>query len=101
MMGLLIVDVLAARKVKATRARLVKGLTELGLSCVPSQANFVFARAKDEKTAGGAYRFLKEKGILIRYFNARLLDDGIRVSVGTDAEIDALLAALKEYFARG
>jgi len=88
-------------RVKATRARLAAGLATLGLQVVPSQSNFVFARAKDATTAAGAYRFLKEKGILIRYFPLRLLDDGLRITVGTDAEIDALLAALKEYLARG
>jgi histidinol-phosphate aminotransferase len=90
-----------AKRVRATRARLTKGLTKLGLEVVPSQANFLFARMKDAPTAAGAYRFLKERGILIRYFPARLLDDGIRVTVGTDAEVNALLAALKEYLTRG
>lgn len=90
-----------ARKVIATRTRLNKELAALGFDVVPSQSNFIFARMKSAEKAAGAYRFLKEKGILIRYFPARLLDDGIRITVGTDAEIDALLAALKEYLARG
>jgi len=89
------------RKVIATRERLTKSLSALGFEVVPSQANFVFARMKSAEKAAGAYRFLKERGILIRYFPARLLDDGLRITVGTDAEIDALLAALKEYLARG
>lgn len=90
-----------AQKVIATRERLGKSLAALGFDVVPSQANFIFARLKSAEKAAGAYRFLKGKGILVRYFPARLLDDGLRISVGTDAEIDALLAALKEYFARG
>jgi len=89
------------KKVRATRERLSGALAALGLDVVPSQSNFIFARMKDAATAAGAYRFLKERGILIRYFPARLLDDGVRVSVGTDAEVDALLAALKEYLGRG
>lgn len=89
------------RKVRATRERLSKALAALGLGVLPSQSNFIFARMKDAATAAGAYRFLKERGILIRYFPARLLDDGVRISIGTDAEVDALLAALKEYLARG
>ena len=84
-------------RVKATRAKLNTGLKALGFDTVPSQSNFVFARMKDAATASGAYRFLKERGILIRYFPARLLDDGLRITVGTDSEIAALLAALKEY----
>jgi histidinol-phosphate aminotransferase len=86
------------RKVRGTRGQLVEGLTKLGLDVIPSQANFVFARCKSAAVARGAYQFLKDRGILIRYFSPRLLDDGLRVSVGTDAEIDALLAALKECF---
>ena len=89
------------RRVRSTRERLAAGLSALGFQVVPSQANSLFARTRDAATAAGAYKFLKERGILIRYFPARLLDDGIRVSVGTDAEIEALLGALKEYFARG
>jgi len=89
------------QKVKATRVRLERGLETLGLEVVPSEANFIFTRCKDAATASGAYRFLKERGILIRYFPLRLLDDGLRISVGTDAEIDVLLTALKEYLNRG
>ena len=89
------------RRVRATRERLSKALAALGLDVVPSQSNFIFARMKDAATAAGAYRFLKERGILIRYFPVRLLDDGVRISVGTDAEVDALLAALKECLAHG
>ncbi len=84
-------------KVRATRARLEAGLRELGLRPIPSESNFIFARMKNPAQAAGAYRFLKEKGILIRYFPARLLDDGLRISVGTQDEIEALLKALKEY----
>ncbi|MEI6233461.1 MAG: histidinol-phosphate transaminase [Planctomycetota bacterium] len=87
-------------RVKATRARLNAGLTALGFKTVPSQSNFIFARMENATVAAGAYRFLKERGILIRYFPARLLDDGLRITVGTDDEIDALLAALKEYVRR-
>ncbi len=89
------------RKIRATRERLLAGLRILGLDVIPSQANFVFAHLNSAEKAAGAYRFLKDRGILIRYFPARLLDDGLRISVGTDAEIDALLCALKEYLSRG
>ena len=89
------------RRVKATRARLVSGLEALGLKVIPSQSNFVFARTGSVQKASGAYQFLKDKGILIRYFRQRLLDDGIRISVGTDTETDAFLSTLKEYLASG
>ncbi len=87
-------------RVKTTRARLDTGLKALGLQTIPSSSNFIFARMQNADIAAGAYRFLKERGILIRYFPARLLDDGLRITVGTDTEIDALLAALTEYLAK-
>ncbi|HLX62118.1 MAG TPA: histidinol-phosphate transaminase [Planctomycetota bacterium] len=83
--------------VRATRARLDDGLKALGIATIASQSNFIFARLKTAQSAAGAYQFLKARGILIRYFPARLLDDGLRITVGADAEIEALLAALKEY----
>jgi histidinol-phosphate aminotransferase len=89
----------ATERVRATRARLADGLAALGLDVLPSQSNFVFARMGSAERAAGAYRYLKERGILIRYFPLRLLDDAIRVTVGTDAEIEAFLATLGEHLA--
>jgi len=42
------------------------------------------------------YASLKEHGILVRYFATPELEDALRISVGTDAEVDALLTALDE-----
>ena len=86
-------------KIRATRARLAEGLLRLGFSVLPSAANFVLARLGSAERASGAYRFLKEHGILVRYFPRPLLSDALRITVGTDAEIDALLTALAEYVA--
>jgi histidinol-phosphate aminotransferase len=83
-------------KIHATRARLVTGLTQLGFQVLPSETNFVFARLASSERAAAAYRFLKDRGILVRYFQLRLLDDGLRITVGTDEEIDALLMALRD-----
>jgi histidinol-phosphate aminotransferase len=84
-------------KVRVTRARLVAGLTQLGFQVLPSQTNFVFARLSSAERASAAYQFLKDRGILVRYFKLRLLDDGLRITVGTDHEIDALLKALRDF----
>ncbi len=83
-------------KIRATRAALAKGLSGLGLEVLPSSANFVFARLGSAERARDAYRSLKERGILVRYFDRPLLDDGLRITVGTDAEIAALLSAMRE-----
>lgn len=84
-------------KVQATRRRLSDSLATLGLKVLPSQANFLLVRLRDSAQAQGAYQFLKERNILVRYFGVRLLDDALRITVGTDPEIDELLAALGEY----
>jgi histidinol-phosphate aminotransferase len=87
-------------KIRRTRARLLSSLSGLGFSVLPSSANFVFARLGSASRASGAYRFLKEQGILVRYFPRPLLDDALRITVGTDAEIDALETGLVEYVRR-
>jgi histidinol-phosphate aminotransferase len=81
-------------KIRATRARLVEGLRARGLDVLPSSANFVFARYRSAELARAAYQSLKQRGILVRYFDRPTLDDGLRITVGTDHEIDALLGAL-------
>ncbi len=84
-----------ARKIVRTRVRLTKGLESLGWFVYPSQGNFVFARVRPPHTARECYQALKARKILVRYFDRPRLDDGLRISVGTDKEIDALLAALR------
>lgn len=83
------------RRVCTTRARLSERLRALGYEVPPSQANFVLARrpGRDQR---GTYEALKERRILVRYFATPELYDAMRISVGTDAEIDALLTALGE-----
>jgi histidinol-phosphate aminotransferase len=80
-------------KIVATRARLEKELTRLGFVVTPSQANFVWCRRGD-RAVKPLYEALKEKRILVRYVNYTGYGDGLRVSVGTDAEIDLLLGEL-------
>lgn len=88
-------------KIRKTRTRLVAGLEKYGFRPLPSSANFVFARAPSADVARAAYGFLKEHGILVRYFDRPLLSDGLRITVGTDPEIDALLDALATFVQSG
>jgi len=82
-------------RVIASRERLTAELTALGFEVVPSSANFVFARHEGYEAATLAAR-LKEKEIFVRHFNAPRVDQHLRISIGTDAECDTLLAALKD-----
>ena len=80
-------------RIQATRARLAAGLERLGFRVLPSEANFVLARRPGADQAPVA-RALGARDILVRHFAQPGLEDALRITVGTDAEIDALLAAL-------
>jgi len=82
-------------RIRATRGRLVDALRELGFTVPASQANFVLAR-RPGRDLRPVYEELKRRKILVRYFATDGLRDALRITVGTDAEIDALLAALGE-----
>ena len=84
-----------ADRVKASRQSLAAGLETLGFSVLPSQANFLLARAPDA-AAERAYLALKQRGILVRYYRTPRLADQLRITVGTEEQNAALLEALKE-----
>ena len=84
-----------ARKVKASRAKLTTDLEALGWSVLPSQANFVLARPP-EGNAQSVHQSLKNRRILVRYFNSPKLDDKLRITIGTDEQNAALIGALTE-----
>lgn len=80
-------------KVIASRERMMQGLQGLGFEVVPSMANFVFA--KHPKHDGAALaQFLRERKILVRHFAKPRIDQYLRITVGTDAQVEALLKAL-------
>jgi histidinol-phosphate aminotransferase len=81
-------------RILATRARLTRTLQEIGFDVCPSQANFVWCRRTD-RPVKPIYEELKRRMILVRYMNYEQYGDGLRISVGTDAETDRLLDELK------
>ncbi len=80
------------RRIIATRDWTVQALTALGFEVIPSQANFIFARHP-----AFAGRFLQQelrrRGILVRRFDRPRIADYLRISIGTDAEMQALAEA--------
>jgi histidinol-phosphate aminotransferase len=80
-------------KILATRGRLERELARLGFAVTPSQSNFVWCRRGD-RPVKPLYEALKERRVLVRYVNYAGYGDGLRISVGTDAEIDLLLGEL-------
>jgi histidinol-phosphate aminotransferase len=81
-------------RIVATRARLSASLIKLGFEVLPSQANFVWATRSD-RPVKVIFEELKKRQILVRYMNYPGHGDGLRISVGSDAEIDRLLDELK------
>jgi histidinol-phosphate aminotransferase len=80
-------------KILATRARLTQSLAAIGFSVLPSEANFVWC-THPAHPAQTLYAALKTERILVRYMNYAGFGDGLRISVGSDEEIDTLLAML-------
>jgi histidinol-phosphate aminotransferase len=81
-------------KILATRRRLVAEMRKLGFVTVDSQANFTW-NVHPQLAARPLYERLKADRILVRYMNYPGWGDGLRISVGTDAEIDACLEKLR------
>jgi histidinol-phosphate aminotransferase len=81
-------------KIVATRQRLEAALRGLGFEVAPSQANFVWCRRSD-RPVKPIYEELKRRMILVRYMLYEGYGDGLRITVGTDEEVDRLLEELK------
>jgi histidinol-phosphate aminotransferase len=82
-----------AARIQRSRTRLSRGLKRLGYEVYPSHANFVLAR-KRERNLLPVYDELKQKKILVRYFDTPELRDCLRITVGTPKEVQALLKEL-------
>ena len=82
-------------KIQKTREFTKKALAEMGFSVLNSSANFLFA--KSDRIGGEAlYLALKEKGILVRHFKKEAIKDYNRITVGTEAEMNIFLSAVKD-----
>lgn len=82
-------------RIRKTRAVLADALPALGFLPYPSQSNFVLARRRGRRSARPVYEALKRRRILVRYFDTPRLADCLRITVGADAEVEALLSALR------
>ena len=80
----------------STRERFSAGLSAAGFTVLPSRANFVFAVPPAGTPAGAVYEGLLARGYLVRYWKTGIVSDGLRISIGTDEEMDGLSAAIRE-----
>lgn len=82
-------------RVVATRERAYKALLDLGMTVLPSKTNFLFAKP-NALPGRDVFTALHARGILVRRWDDPLISDWLRISIGTDEEMDALLTALKD-----
>ena len=83
------------KRLTATRERTKKELKALGFHFPDSGANFIFA-SHETCPAGEIFKALRERRIYVRYFDAPRLRNYLRITIGTDEEMDTLLKALGE-----
>lgn len=79
----------------ATRERITSELSKIGFQVVESKANFIFI-THPHFQAAMLFRKLKENGVLVRYFDKPRINNYLRVSIGSDAEMDCFLEKLKQ-----
>jgi histidinol-phosphate aminotransferase len=80
-------------KIMATRERVSEVLTQLDFEVVPSSANFIFIQHQTKK-ASYLFDMLRKQGVLVRYFDKPRIGNYLRVSIGTDADMDVFLKAI-------
>lgn len=83
------------QKIRQTRSRLITQLRKLGFQVFDSDANFVLA-SPQWLSASDLYLQLKERKVLVRYFHHPRIQNYVRISIGTDAEIERLLQEITE-----
>ena len=81
-------------RIIATRERTTAQLNELGFQVLPSQANFLFAGIED---APKMYEHLYANKILVRHWDQPRIHNYLRITIGTDEEMEALLQCVKQY----
>ncbi len=82
-------EVIRVREITVTE------LQEMGFTVLPSKANFIFAKS-DAVCGVDYFKALREKGIIVRYFDAPRINEFVRISIGTEEQMNKLLCATKE-----
>lgn len=83
------------KQIMDTREWFCESLQGLGFEYIPSKANFVFAK-HPEKDGRELYLALKAKGVLVRHFDKDRIRDYLRITIGTQEQMQVLINVLKE-----
>ena len=84
------------KKVISTRDRSAEEFKKLGFTVYPSHSNFIFV-TKDDVNAKDLFEALKKDNIFIRYFNLPRINNHLRITIGTDEQMDILIEHVKKY----
>ena len=84
-----------SEKIQAARAWAVDAMEAIGFTVLPSKANFIFARYPG-LSGDDLYTGLRQRGILVRHFTKERIKDFVRITIGTQAQMERLVEALKE-----
>ena len=82
------------RRIAENRVYTTKALEDMGFRVLPSKANFLFA-AHPAAAGQALYRALKDRGVLVRWFDKPRIREWLRITIGSREQMDALLAAMK------
>lgn len=82
-------------KIITTRERVRAALMQMGFDVKESQTNFLFA-SHERIPAKQIFEKLREKGIYVRYFSKEKIDNYLRITVGTDEQMDCFLKKVFE-----
>ena len=82
-------------KIVATRERVKKEIKELGFEFPDSKTNFIFAK-HESVPSKHIFEELKKVGIYVRYFSAPIVNEYLRITIGTDEEMDKFIEELKK-----
>ena len=83
------------KKIIKTRENTVSKLESMGFEILDSKANFIFAK-NPRITGKDLYLSLKEKGVLVRYFDKERLKDYVRITIGSDEQMEFLFSKIEE-----
>lgn len=83
------------KRIINTREKTIEEFNKLGFTSFKSKANFIFTRHKELK-GEFLYKTLKDNGILVRYFNKPRINNYLRITIGTEEEMDILINVLKK-----
>ncbi len=83
------------KRIIQIRDNFILKIKKLGFECKDSKTNFIFPK-HPKLTGTEVYHGLRQRGILVRHFPNPRIEDYVRITIGTDEQMEAVLSALKE-----